>query len=124
MVKLLPYTASVVAFIWGLVHLAFIKRISRLFGAVPPDKKMIFVMAWIVQAFVMIFIAELIFFVTLNHYRVAAAELTIYWLSAVFLLVLGLVSLIACGGTQIALLKLDPVIKVFAAGLIFASLLI
>jgi len=124
MVKLLPYAASLIAFLWGVAHLAVIKRIGGLFDDISPERKMIFVMAWIVQAFVMIFIGELIFFVTLNHYRQAAVNLTIYWLSAVFLLVLGLVSFIACRGTQITLLKLDPVVRVLAAGLIFLSLLI
>ncbi len=123
-IKLLPYAASIIVVVWGLAHLSQIKKVTGLFEMLSPDRKQIFMMAWITHAFVMIFIGELVFFITLNHGRDLAFRLVVFWLSAVFLLALGLISLIAVAKARIWILKLDPLIKTLAAGLILLSLLV
>ena len=114
---ILLYLGSGLTVIWGVAHLFPTKSVVRGFGEISIDNKRIITMEWINEGLALIFIGVLVAAVTvIDPSNVVSTA--IYFISAIMLLVMALLSLFT--GFKISFLpfKLCPFIFTISAVLI------
>jgi hypothetical protein len=121
--RILFYVGSAVPFLWGATHLVFTRSVVQGFGQISQDNRRIITMEWITEGVALIFIAAVVFLVTVLDHRSAISK-AVYWASFATLNVLSVVSLFT--GFQIHFLpfRLCPVIFTGSSILILIGTLI
>ncbi len=115
--QILLYVGAALPFVWGVSHLFPTTSVVKGFGDISLDNKRIITMEWVIEGVALIFIAAVVFAVTLID-RTGDISKAVYLICFVTLNVLSVISLMT--GFKIAFLpfKLCPVIFTTASILI------
>ena len=116
--EILIYISGVTALLWGVAHLFPTKNLVKGFGEITPDNKNIITMEWIVEGVALIFTGVIVIAVTGVDAQSEVSAM-VYWLSAVELIVLAVVSLLTGFKVNFLPFKLCPFIFTASALLIF-----
>jgi hypothetical protein len=116
----LLYLGAGLTAIWGVAHLFPTRSVVRGFGEISADNKNIITMEWIIEGFSLIFIGVLVAMVTIIDPK-GNVSLAVYLLSAVFLLVLALVSFFTGFKVKFLPFRLCPFIFMTSAALILVG---
>ena len=109
---------------WGIGHLFPTEKVVESFGDISNDNKRILKMEWINEGFTLIFIGALVILVTLISGSQTQSSQLIYWLSAVMLISMALLSLMTGAKTSQLPFKLCPFIFTSAAVLLLLGSLL
>ena len=117
------YIGSALTIIWGVAHLFPTKSVVKNFGDISIDNKNIITMEWIIEGVFLIFIGVLSAGLTyLNHPGIISDY--VFILSAVFLLILAIISLFTGFRVNFLPYKLCPLIFSLSAILIVLGSLV
>ena len=117
------YLGSALTIIWGVAHLFPTKSVVKNFGDISIDNKNIITMEWIIEGVFLIFIGVLSAGLTyLNHPGIISNY--VFILSAVFLLILAIISLFTGFRVNFLPYKLCPLIFSLSAILILLGSLV
>ena len=120
---ILLYLGSGLTLIWGVAHLFPTKSVVQGFGEISIDNKRIITMEWITEGLALIFIGVLVAAVTvIDSSNVVSTA--IYFISAIMLLVMALLSLFTGFKVRFLPFKLCPFIFTASAVLILIGGLI
>ena len=119
----LLYAGAALPLIWGVSHLFPTKNVVAGFGEISLDNKRIITMEWINEAVALIFIAALVFAVTLID-PTSTISKTVYWLSFVALNTLSVISLLTAFKIKFLPYKLCPVFFTTSSVLILLGMLL
>ncbi|MFC2104436.1 hypothetical protein ACFLS4_03680 [Bacteroidota bacterium] len=123
MEAILFYLASTFTIIWGVAHLFPTKNVVEEFGDISKDNKHIITMEWINEGATLIFLGVLtaiVTFINPNSY----ISIVVYWLVAVMLFVLAIISLFTGFKIKFLPFKLCPVIFSISAILIIIGIIL
>ena len=123
MQAILLYLGAALTGIWGISHLFPTKNVVAGFGDISDDNRHIITMEWIVEGVSLIFIGVLIAVVTFIDPNTAVST-AVYFVSAVGLLVLALVSVLTGFKVNFVPFKLCPFIFTVSAILVIAGALV
>ena len=115
--QILLYTSGVLTIIWGTAHLFPTKSVVQGFGNISQDNKNIITMEWLVEGVALIFIGILIVFITSIDPKTIISAVT-YFSTAIFLLIMAIISFFTGFKVNFLPYKLCPVIFTFSALLI------
>lgn len=90
--QVLLYIGASLPLIWGIAHLVPTRSIVAGFGEISADNRRILAMEWINEGVTLIFIGALVIGVTLTGSH-DAVVMVVYWMSAVALLTLAVISI-------------------------------
>ncbi len=121
---ILLYIGAILPIFWGIGHLFPTKAVVEDFGEISNDNKLILKMEWINEGLTLIFIGVLVGLVTLMGDSQTQSSQLVYWLSAVMLVFMALLSLMTGAKTSQLPFKLCPVIFTSAAVLILLGSLL
>jgi hypothetical protein len=115
--EILIYMGAMLPLLWGITHLIPTRSVVRGFGEISADNKNIITMEWLTEGVALIFLGGTILVITLSD-PLSPVSAAVYVISAVYLIVLALVSLFT--GFKIGFLPftLCPVIFTSSAILI------
>ena len=115
---ILFYIASLLLFIWGIVHLFPTKSVVRGFGDITRDNKRIITMEWIIEGVTLIFTGLLTVVLTFLNpdHKVSSF---VFILIVAFLLILAVISFFTGFRVKFLPYRLCPFIFITAAILIF-----
>jgi hypothetical protein len=120
---ILLYLGSGLTLIWGVAHLFPTKSVVQGFGEISIDNRRIITMEWITEGLALIFIGVLVAAVTvIDSSNVVSTA--IYFISAIMLLVMALLSLFTGFKVRFLPFKLCPFIFTASAVLILIGGLI
>lgn len=116
--QILLYLGAALTALWGIAHLFPTRAVVKGFGDISPDNKRIITMEWITEGVALIFIGAMVAILANDGGPEAQY---VFWLTAIALLVLAVVS--AFTGYKIKFLpfKLCPFIFTTSAILIFVG---
>jgi hypothetical protein len=123
MQAILLYLGAALTGIWGITHLFPTKNVVAGFGDISDDNRSIITMEWIVEGVSLIFIGVLVAVVTFIDPNTSVSR-AVFFVSAVGLLVLALVSLFTGFKVNFFPFKLCPVIFTVSAILMIAGALV
>ena len=103
---------------WGLAHLVFTKGVVNDFGDISKDNKLIITMEWIMEGLLMILIGILVLIIVLIGGANNTISLYVYWVCAILLIIMAVVSLLTGARVNFPPYRLCPVIFTAAAVLI------
>lgn len=115
--EVLIYTGAALPFIWGLAHLFPTRSVVQGFGDISADNKHIITMEWIIEGAALMFTGIVVAVVTAID-PVHAVSKTVYCISAVFLVILAVISLFTGFRINFVAFRLCPVIFTSSAVLI------
>ena len=113
--NILLYIGSALITIWGIAHLMPTKSIVKGFGSISEDNKRIITMDWIAEGITFIFVGILVIFVTIFGDSTALIPRIVYWITAGFLVIMSILSLLTGARTSIIPMKICPVVKTFVS---------
>ena len=114
------YAASAIVVVWGIAHIAIpTKGIVDGFGPITPDNRRIFLMEWLMEGVLLIFIGVLVALVTYSVPQMDRTAVVVYRTCAAVLVVMAGVSSFSGARTSILPMKLCPAIFLTAAVAIF-----
>jgi len=116
-------TGASVFFLWGLGHLVPTRSIVNGFGEISGDNRRIITMEWIIEALTLCFLGVLVALMTWTLGAGHVGTVVVARAPAAMLFVLAAVSAATGAKTSILPMKLCPLVKSVAAGLIIAGTL-
>ena len=120
---ILLYVGSAIITLWGVSHIVPVRGVVQGFGAISVDNRRIITMEWIIEGVFLIFIGVLSAGLTyLNHPGIISNY--VFILSAVFLLILAIISLFTGFRVNFLPYKLCPIIFSLSAILIILGSLV
>ncbi len=122
--ELLLYIGSGVIILWGIAHLIPTKSIVSGFGNISEDNKKILTMEVVAEGISLCFIGVLVLLVTLLAGYEAEAASIVYWVSAVMLLVMALLTTLTGARTAQLPYKICPVVKTIVAVLFILAVVL
>ncbi len=122
MQTLLLGAGAVLIFLWGVGHLMPTRNVVGGFGDISADNRHIITMEWLLEGLTLCFIGILVALVAYAGIDQPVAVL-VARACAVFLIVMAVVSAFTGARTPVLPMKLCPVVKSVAAGLIFSGTL-
>ena len=121
--QILLYLGSALTAIWGISHLFPTKNVVKDFGDISTDNKNIITMEWIVEGISLIFVGLLCGLLTYVNYTAWISKI-VFFISAIYLLVMAIVSLFTGFKVNFLPYKLCPLIFSISAVLfIFGALI-
>ena len=111
-------SAAVLIFGWGVAHLMPTKTVVRGFGDLTADNRRILMMEWIAEGLTLCFLGVLVALVTATG---VDGGWPILWAVAAMLVAMAALSAFTGARTAVLPMKLCPVVKTVAAGLIVAG---
>ena len=90
--RILLYIGSAIPFLWGVSHLFPTKSVVKGFGDISEDNARIITMEWITEGVALVFIAAVVFLVTVIDPGSATSR-AVYWAGFAALNILSVVSL-------------------------------
>jgi len=121
--KTLLYTAALLPFVWGVVHLFPTKNVVNGFGDISADNRRIIAMEWIIEGVALIFVGILIAAATFIDPTTPISRV-VYLLSFLFLNALSVISLKTGAKVDFLPFRLCPLIFTGASVLLlFGNLL-
>jgi hypothetical protein len=116
--ELFLYIASVIIIIWGIAHLIPTKAIVDGFGEISSDNRKIITMETIAEGLTLCFLGILVIFITsIGDWQSQTASI-VYFLVAIMLIFMALLTLLTGARTSLLPYKICPFVKAFAAILI------
>ena len=112
--QILLYTASALTIIWGTSHIFPTKNVVKDFGDISTDNKHIITMEWIVEGISLIFVGLLCGIITYVDYAAWISKI-VFLMSAIYLLVMAIVSLFTGFKVNFLPFKLCPPIFTISA---------
>lgn len=109
---------------WGTMHIVKTGPVIAGFEPLTDDNRYVLRMEWIVEGVALVFVAALVAVVTLSQGPAAPGSALVYWMSAVFLLVMAGVSLFTGARASPLPYKLCAPIFTASAALIVAGALL
>jgi hypothetical protein len=121
---ILLYIGAGVITIWGIAHIAPTKSVVSGFGEISQDNRRIITMEWIAEGLTLIFIGLLVLFVTIFASTQNQASNIVYWVSAVMLVVMAVLTASTGARTSIIPIKICPAVKIAVAILFVLGILL
>lgn len=121
--QVLLYVGSTFALFWGVAHLFPTKSIVAGFGDISLDNQRIITMEWIIEGMTLIFIAAIVFAVTIVDHTSVVSR-TVYAICFVMLNVMSVLSLFTGFKVNFLPFKLCPVIFTTASILILLGMVV
>ena len=111
------YMAGLLTIAWGTAHLFPTKSVVEGFGDISQDNKNIITMEWLIEGITLIFIGSLVVIITFIDPKTVISTVT-YFTTAIFLLIMAIISLFTGFKVNFLPYKLCPVIFTLSAVLI------
>lgn len=111
------YTGAALPFIWGVAHFLPTRSVVQGFGNISPDNAHIITMEWIIEGAALMFTGIVVAAVTVID-PLHTVSKAVYSISAVFLIILAVISLFTGFRVNFIPFKLCPVIFTISAALI------
>ena len=122
--ELLLYIGSSIIIVWGIAHLVPTKIIVDGFGEISGDNRKILTMELIAEGLSLIFLGTLVLLVTVIGGAGNEVSKLVFWISAVMLLVMALVTALTGARTSGIPYKICPFVKTTAAVLIILGVVL
>jgi hypothetical protein len=122
--ELFLYTGSVIIIIWGIAHLIPTKAIVDGFGEISPDNRKIITMETIAEGMTLCFLGILVILVTLMGDWQCRTASIVYYLTAIMLMFMALLTLLTGARTSLLPYKICPFVKMIAAILILLGIIL
>ena len=122
--EVLLYTGSSIIIAWGIAHLIPTKAIVSGFGEISGDNKKILTMELIAEGLTLIFLGVLVLLVTLIGSAGNEVSKLVFWISAVMLLIMALVTAFTGARTSDIPYKICPFVKTTVAVLVVLGVLL
>lgn len=116
--KILLYLGAALPLAWGVSHLFPTRSVVKGFGELTADNRHIITMEWIIEGVALIFVGVMVAVITYID-PVHALAIAVYSVTAVFLLVLAVVSLFTGFRINFLPFRLCPII--FTASAVFIT---
>jgi hypothetical protein len=118
------YIGSVIIIIWGIAHLIPTKAIVDGFGEISPDNRKIITMETVAEGLTLCFLGILIILVTaMGDWQSRTASI-VYFLVAIMLMLMALLTLLTGARTSLLPYKICPFVKTIAAILILFGIIL
>ncbi len=112
------FLGALIIVVWGTAHILPIKAIIAGFGILSNDNRHILTMEWVAEGLAMIFIGLLTALVALTSGTQNATAVLVYRLNAAMLVLMAVWTLLTGARTSIVPIKICPIVKTVAAGLL------
>ncbi|MEJ2656304.1 MAG: hypothetical protein P8012_03800 [Desulfobacterales bacterium] len=119
--SIILYVGAILILFWGVAHLLALKPVVGNFGDLARDNRLILVMEWVVEGLTFCFIGVIVILVTALAGSEQLSTPIVYLSSAVFLLILSILSLFTGARAKDIPFKICPVIKTTTAILFIAG---
>jgi len=115
--EIMIYIGAAIIILWGIAHIIPTKAIVKGFGEISEDNKKVLRMEIITEGLTLIFLGVLPLFITLFGNSQSYEAHVVYFLTAVILLVMALITLLTGARTPVIWYKICAPVKVLTAAL-------
>ncbi len=118
------YAGSGIITIWGIAHIAPVRRIVEGFGAITEDNRKIITMEWIAEGLALVFLGALAALAAFTGGATDTVSRSVILASAAMLLVFAVLTALTGARTAILPMKICPFVKTVSALLFITGVLL